>query len=278
MATWAIGDVHGCWRTLEALIDRIRLDETRDRLWLVGDLVNRGPESLEVLRWARELHGRMGDRFQVVLGNHDLHLIARALGVATARRRDTLDAVLTAEDGADLVAWLRRRPFLHIEDIGATTYVLVHAGLPPGCSSADALEAGKRLERHLQGPAPAVLLKQPPPAQQNACATGSRRRALPSTRDRNALAAFTRVRMLDRHAQPHDYNGPPGQAPANLRPWFAVEPRGCSGHTVVCGHWAALGLHLLSDLIALDTGCAWGRRLSAVRLDDRSVTQQPAID
>ncbi len=256
MATWAVGDVHGCFRTLEALIGRLDVDTSRDRIWMVGDLVNRGPRSLQVLRWAHALSDEMGDRFQVVLGNHDLHLVARGLGVAGARRGDTLEEILEAPDAPDLIGWLRRRPFIHFERIGGDDFVLVHAGLLPGWSPKAAHDTGKRLQRQLQGRDATRLL---------------RSRAV-------ALAAFTRMRMLDSAARPHDYNGPLEQAPKRLRPWFEVEPRGCPGHTVVCGHWAALGLQLRTDLVALDTGCVWGGRLTAVRLDDRRVAQKKVVD
>lgn len=248
MATWAIGDVHGCFRTLKALIGRVGLDVQSDRLWMVGDLVNRGPSSLDVLRWARARACEMGERFQIVLGNHDLHLISRHLGIAAARRGDTLDDVLLAADGPDLVDWLRRRPFIRFERLGDTDFVLVHAGLQPGWSPRDAEAAGRLLERRLRGPEAARLL---------------------GSRD-DALTAMTRLRMLDPEGRPHNYSGPPEEAPAGLRSWFDVAPRACDGRVVVCGHWAALGLRLRSDLIALDSGCVWGNALTAVRLDDRA--------
>lgn len=257
MATWAIGDVHGCFRTLEALIERIDLDLGRDRLWMVGDLVNRGPSSLSVLRWARVLEEEMGDRFQVVLGNHDLHLIARHRGLASARPGDTLEDILEAADGADLVEWLRRRPFVHFGRAGGHDFILVHAGFLPGWSSQDAVAAARRLERRLRGPEAERLLR---------------------SRDDEALAAFTRMRMLDADAGFHDYSGPPEGAPAGLSPWFEVEPRGCPGHTAITGHWAALGMRLRSDLIALDSGCVWGGSLTAVRLEDRHVAQKRVVD
>ncbi len=257
MATWAIGDVHGCFRTLEALIDRLDLDLRGDRLWMVGDLVNRGPSSLEVLRWARAMEEEMGNRFRVVLGNHDLHLIARHLGVAGARRRDTLKKVLKAADAPGLVDWLRRRPFVHFERVAGRDYVLVHAGLRPGWSPDDAFEAAGRLERKLRDPKAERLLRR---------------------RSGKSLAAFTRMRMLDKKGRIHDYGGTPEDAPLGLRSWFDFEPRGCPGHVVVCGHWAALGLRLLPGLIALDSGCAWGGRLAAVRLDDRRILEEPLAD
>jgi len=258
VATWAIGDVHGCFRTLQALLGQMELDVRRDRLWMVGDLVNRGPRSLKVLRWARAMEDEMGERFRVVLGNHDLHLIARRLGVAGARPRDTLKKALKAKDAPELVDWLRRRPFVHFERVAGRDYVLVHAGLRPGWSPEDALKAAGRLERRLRGPEAKRLLRRP---------------------NGKSLVAFTRMRMLDGKGRPHAYSGPLTDAPSGLKPWFRVVPRGCPERTIVCGHWAALGLHLEDDLIALDSGCVWGGRLTAVRLDDaRRVLQQKMVD
>lgn len=292
MATWAIGDVHGCFRTLEALLERIDLDFRRDRLWMVGDLVNRGPRSLEVLRWARAMDRSLGDRFQAVLGNHDLHLIARRLGVAAARPRDTLEEILRADDGGDLVEWLRRRPFVHFGRVAGHDHILVHAGLPPGWSAKKTLESSERLGRLLQGPGARRLLRRgsagedrSPPVRETAPtrSTSARPRRTgttgPGARDRAALAALTRTRMLDAESAPHDFNGPPEDAPAGLEPWFRAVPRACAGRTVVCGHWAALGLRLEPDLVALDTGCVWGGTLTAVRLGaERRVLRMKVVD
>ena len=249
---------------------------------MVGDLVNRGPRSLEVLRWARAMDRDLGDRFRVVLGNHDLHLIARHLGVTEARPRDTLEEVLRADDGGDLVEWLRRRPFVHCERVAGRDYVLVHAGLPPGWSAKRTLESGERLERLLRGPHARRLLRRGShgedrrPSVRKGAAPGE---AGPGARDRAALAAFTRMRMLDAESAPHDFNGPPEDAPAGLEPWFRAVPRACAGRTVVCGHWAALGLRLEPDLVALDTGCVWGDTLTAVRLGaERRVLRLKVVD
>ncbi len=281
MATWAIGDVHGCFRTLQALLGQMKLDVRRDRLWMVGDLVNRGPRSLKVLRWARAIEDEMGDRFQVVLGNHDLHLVARHLGVAAARPRDTLKNVLEAADAPELVDWLRRRPFVHFERIAGRDYVLVHAGLRPGWSPEDTLEASGRLKQLLTGQGAQLLLRRESDfvhGQRRPTSTRPLATAGPGARSRAALATFTRTRMLDSGSRPHDWSGPPGEAPSELTPWFRVSPRSCPERTIVCGHWAALGLHLEHDLIALDTGCVWGGRLTAVRLDDRRVVQEGQSD
>ena len=284
MATWAIGDVHGCFSTLDTLIERIGLDVRRDRLWMVGDLVNRGPASLQVLRWARARDREMGDRFQVVLGNHDLHLIARHLGIGRERPRDTLEDVLSAADRADLVGWLRLRPFIHFERIEDADYVMVHAGLRPGWSPPDALETAERLQQQLQGPSPERLLRHERQRKDHGTRSGDDSCRNTNSASRQgadsaaALSALTRTRMLDSKRAPHSYKGPPERAPRGLRSWFDIQPRGCPDHTVICGHWAALGLQLRPALIALDTGCVWDGRLTAVCLDDHRVVQQDCID
>jgi len=267
VATYAIGDVHGCFRTLRRLLKRISYDPRRDRLWLVGDLVNRGPRSLEVLRWAVE----QGDRLTVVLGNHDLHLLARATGLARARRRDTLEEVLAASDHDDLLAWLRGRPLLHRED----GFLLVHAGLLPAWTPAGAERLAREVEEALRGDRAGRLLatlRVEPPHPWQAGLTGAARRRL-------ALAAFTRLRTLRPDGRLcDDFSGPPEEAPRGCRPWFDAPDRKSAGETVIFGHWAALGLLLRPGLAGLDTGCAWGRELTALRLEDRKLSQEPASE
>lgn len=265
MATYAIGDVHGCFETLQRLLRRIAFDSGQDRLWLVGDLVNRGPRSLEVLRWAVE----QGERIVVVLGNHDLHLLARAAGVAEAKKRDTLDPVLAAPDRDDLLAWLRTRPLAH--RMGET--LLVHAGLFPDWSPAQAEALARETEERLRGGASAKLL-----------ATVNEKRAerwknglTGLERARVALAGFAKLRTIDPQGRTcSGFSGPPEEAPPGCRPWFSIPGRASAGATVVFGHWAALGLRVGSGIAALDTGCAWGRQLTALRLDDWKVFQEPA--
>ncbi|HUE39728.1 MAG TPA: symmetrical bis(5'-nucleosyl)-tetraphosphatase [Candidatus Binatia bacterium] len=246
MSTWAVGDVQGCDVTLERLLARIRFG-TGDRLLFVGDLVNRGARSLEVLRRVRAL----GDRAVVVLGNHDLHLLARAMGVAERKRRDTLEEVLTAPDAAELLGWLRARPLLHEEH----DLVLVHAGLLPAWSVADAAAWARRLETELRGPGAAALLagENPP----------------------TALYALTRVRLVRDGEMVLDYDGPPDQAPRGAVPWFAAPARRWQGARVVFGHWSALGLHVSPEAVGLDTGCVWGRTLTAWNAGDGSIVQEP---
>jgi bis(5'-nucleosyl)-tetraphosphatase (symmetrical) len=267
MATYAIGDIHGCFETLQGLLRRIAFDPRQDRLWLVGDLVNRGPRSLEVLRWAVE----QGEHIVAVLGNHDLHLLARAAGVAEARKRDTLEPVLAAPDRDDLLAWLRQRPLVHRH--GET--LMVHAGLFPDWSPRQAERLARDVEERLRGDGAVKLLES---IEQR---TGERwKEGLTGfERARVALAGFARMRTVDSASRMcAGFSGPPDEAPRGCRPWFAVRGRRSAGLTVIFGHWAALGLRIGRGIACLDTGCAWGRQLTALRLDDWRVFQEPAAE
>jgi bis(5'-nucleosyl)-tetraphosphatase (symmetrical) len=265
MATFAIGDVHGCFDTLRRLLRRIRFDPREDRLWMVGDLVNRGPRSLDVLRWAVENDGRI----TAVLGNHDLHLLARASGLVQPKRRDTLAQVLDAPDRDDLLGWLRTRPFLHREGDA----VLVHAGLFPGWTPRQAETLAREVEKALRGDEAEDLLRafdQKAPDQWRDDLAGF-------DRVRIALAGFARLRTLgpDGRMCP-DFSGPPKEAPKGCIPWYAFPDRKSASVNVIFGHWAALGLRVKNGVAALDTGCVWGRELTALRLDDGKVFQEPA--
>jgi bis(5'-nucleosyl)-tetraphosphatase (symmetrical) len=269
VAIYAIGDIQGCWDALRRLLSRVAFDPSRDRLWMVGDLVNRGPESLEVLRWAKGL----GECAVVVLGNHDLHLIGRVLGATSARAADTLDDVLAAPDCNELVEWLRTRPFVHRED----RFLMVHAGLLPGWTAADAVAAARELEAVMRGPdkqAAALLarLHAKDPPLPGATHSDDERREL-------ALAALVRIRCIDPRtgALALHYKGPPNAAPDDLVAWYDIPTRRERGLIVVCGHWSALGLRVRPDLIAIDTGCWMGRSLTAVRLEDNAVFQVDAL-
>ena len=270
METFAIGDVHGCWETLQRLLERLPFDSGRDRLWSVGDLVNRGPRSLEVLRWARETAGEMGERFAVVLGNHDLRLLALAAGVTRAKRLDTLGPVLEAEDSGELVAWLGARPFVHRGGVGKEEWLMVHAGLLPEWTVEDAEAAARRVEAGLAGPLRNALLVR-----------GSE---VPEVEDpalpplRRAFAAFTLLRTLDADGRPCPHSGPLEEAPEGCVPWFRVPGRRTEGRRIVCGHWSALGFRRENGVLALDSGCVWGKRLTAVRLDDGEVFEQETVE
>ena len=260
MAIYAIGDLQGCADELDALLARLAFDATRDRLWFVGDLVNRGPKSLAALRRVHSL----GERAVVVLGNHDFHLLRLAAGQARARAGDTLDEVLAAPDAPRLIEWLRRRPLMHAEG----GYVMVHAGLLPQWSIAKALALAREVEDALRGPHHREFL---------GALYGAEPRAW-----RDDLAGWDRLRVIVNAMARLRFCTPAGEmdvaakgreAPPGYRPWFELRP--ADEAAIVCGHWSALGLKLTGKLAALDTGCVWGGSLSALRLEDRRLFQLP---
>ncbi|HEY8515907.1 MAG TPA: symmetrical bis(5'-nucleosyl)-tetraphosphatase [Candidatus Binatia bacterium] len=263
MATYAIGDIQGCWGTLQRLLERIEFDAARDRLLLVGDLVNRGPKSLEVLRWAM----RNERSVVTVLGNHELHLIARALGAARRKKRDTVDDVLEARDRDELIDWLRTRPLAHREN----GHLVVHAGILPSWTSADAERLAEEAEQAIQSRDAARILE----SLGEPSRTPWREELRGLERLRLILQALTRLRTCTRDGIPClDFSGPPDEAPPGCRPWFAGRKE--KDVTVVFGHWAALGLYLGRHAIGVDTGAVWGNKLTAVRLQDRAVFQVAA--
>ncbi len=270
MATYAIGDVQGCHDELERLLERLAFDVARDRLWMVGDLVNRGPRSLETLRLVRSF----GDAASVVLGNHDLHLLAVAAGAREPRRKDTLDAVLGAPDRDELLAWLRHQPLL-VHDRDAAR-VLVHAGLPPQWDADQAEGCARELEAVLQGPDHDAFFHSmygDHPACWEPALTGAERL-------RYVTNALTRMRYVDAGgALDLDEKGPPGTQSDGLVPWFAHPRRHSRDVTVVFGHWASLQSQVPLDpghrVIHLDMGCVWGGALRAVRLEDGAVLEVP---
>lgn len=260
MATYAIGDVQGCLDPLRRLLDTVRFDPAADRLWLTGDLVNRGPDSLGVLRFVRALGGAA----QTVLGNHDLHLVARAHGYGRAHRSDTLDAVLAASDRAVLIDWLRHRPLL-VREKG---WLMVHAGLLPAWTLDEAAERAGEAEAVLRSEGLEAFLDvmygNTPAAWDDALAGLDRIRVI--------VNAFTRLRYCTAAGEmDFAHKGAPGSQPAGLIPWFDVPGRASREATVVIGHWSTLGLIDRPDLVALDTGCLWGGTLTAMRLEDRQV-------
>jgi len=275
MVTYAIGDVQGCGATLVRLHERLRaagLDEERDALWLAGDLVNRGPGSLAVLRWAAERRRRMGGRFVSVLGNHDLHLLSVAAGVEKRRRSDTLDEVLAAPDRDALLGFLRGLPLLHRAEIGGRPHLLVHAGLLPQWSAAAATAAAREVEAALASadwPKRLRELREHKGTVWRADLSGPERLGA-------AASALLRLRTCTPDGRPClEFSGPPDEAPSGCIPWFDVPDRASRDHVVVCGHWATLGLHLRPDLLAIDSGCVWGQTLTAVRLEDRALFSEP---
>jgi bis(5'-nucleosyl)-tetraphosphatase (symmetrical) len=257
MPTYAIGDVQGCFDELEQLLRDIGFAR-EDRLWFVGDLVNRGPKSLEVLRFVKSL----GRRAVTVLGNHDLHLIAQHEGFERARPDDTFSAVLAAPDRGELVDWLRSRPLMHVEGDVA----MVHAGLLPQWSRARAADLAHEVEAALVGADYREFF---------AHMYGSR----PDRWDedlrgwdrlRVIVNAMTRLRFCTRDGR-MEFHAKGRDAPAGYLPWYETRP--AEPGLLVCGHWSALGLKLTPHVALLDSGCVWGGALTALRVEDRRVWQ-----
>ncbi len=258
MANWFIGDVHGCAETLARLVSRLGPLAPDDRIWLVGDLVNRGPSSAEVLRWASETRN-----VDAVLGNHDLHLLARAAGLGRVRAGDTVDDVLVAPDRERLLAWLRQRRLAVFEP----GFVLVHAGLLPGWNERTAQRRAAGAEAALRGDRCAELLA--------ALARGRRSRARDLGPEVEAASIMTRIRVVEQDGSPRrGFTGGPAEAPAGTRPWFELSPLPSPARPVVFGHWAMLGLHHRPGVWCLDSGCVYGGLLSAMRLEDGAVVQE----
>jgi len=266
MAVYAIGDLQGCYDEFRALLDQLRFEPARDRLWLTGDLVNRGPASLATLRYVRSL----GAAVTVVLGNHDLHLLAAAADPKWLRRSDTLDEVLAAPDRDELLAWLASRPLVH--DDHALGWAMVHAGLPPEWDLATAAACGAEVSAALaadpRGFFGAMYGDQP-----DRWSAG----LAPPERLRFTVNCLTRLRVLTEDGRLLlGYKGPLAGAPAGARPWFRVPGRRSAGARILFGHWSALGYCESDGVVSLDTGCVWGGALTAVRLDRAAAPLQLA--
>lgn len=266
MATYAVGDIQGCCAELQHLLQQVRFNPAEDRLWLVGDLVNRGPDSLGVLRLVKSF----GASAITVLGNHDLHLLAVAEGVSELHHGDTLREILDAPDRDELLAWLRTRNLLHAED----GFVLVHAGLLPQWSVEQARALAHEVETALRGNHHhdylAHMYGNHPDHWRDDLGGYPRLRLITN--------AFTRMRVCTRQGgMEFKFKGAVEDVPEGYMPWFEVPGRASAGATVVCGHWSALGLRVTPGVIALDTGCLWGGALSAIRLEDRKVFQVQCI-
>ena len=258
MASYAIGDLQGCYKSLRRLVDKINFSPESDTLWLAGDLVSRGKHSLEVLRYVKEL----GDSAVCVLGNHDISLIAAHYGVI--KPHESLKAVMKADDREELIDWLRQRPMLHLDhELG---YCMAHAGIYPHWSWSQAQQCAREVEVPLKGATTQRWLENvygDEPAQWSG--------GLQSyERHRFILNAFTRMRgcnpdgslnfTVKGSAKDHQQNG--------LYPWFRLPTRNLLPYKIIFGHWSALGYRNDSQIISLDTGCVWGRKLTAVCLDD----------
>jgi bis(5'-nucleosyl)-tetraphosphatase (symmetrical) len=270
MKTYVIGDLQGCAHEAGLLLEQIAADAhsmEEARILFVGDLINRGPESLAALRRMKALSESSGGRVEALLGNHDLHLLAVAAGVQQASRSDTLDEILAAPDRDELIAWLRRRPLAMFVD----AHLLVHAGVPPQWSAEQTMRLAAEVEEVLRGDAWVDFLAQMygnQPDRWDDALTGTERL-------RCIVNALTRMRLcfpdgrMDFLHKESD-KGPEG---SELLPWFDVPGRRTADVTVVFGHWSALGLVLRPNLVGLDSGCVWGGKLTAVCLDDRTLLQ-----
>jgi len=266
MARYAIGDIQGCYHSLMHLVEQVDFQPGRDTLWLVGDLINRGTGSLAVLRWVFAHR----EHVKTVLGNHDLHTIAVAHHIKPPHRFDTLSELLSAADGAELLQWLRQQPLMVLED----DFAMLHAGLYPQWRLPQARALAGEVEAVLQSPDYVSFLQQmygnQPAAWSDALTGIDRLRAITN--------AFTRMRLLDADGvMEFAFKGELPDIPAGYMPWFMAPDRQSAHDTqvILFGHWSALGLYQGHGVMGLDTGCLWGRQLTAYYLETGQITQVP---
>jgi bis(5'-nucleosyl)-tetraphosphatase (symmetrical) len=258
MALYAIGDVQGCDVALGALLKALKFSADRDSVWFVGDLVNRGPDSLKVLRRVRALGGAA----TVILGNHDLHLLAVAHGCTRLRSDDTLAEVLAAPDRGELFAWLKDRPLMH-ED-SKVSACMVHAGLPPQWDRVLARRCAREFETAIRRDPEKLLARlygdQPDRWDESLAGDG---------RLRFIVNCFTRLRYLDADGRLvlRAKGSPKKLQSQSLIPWFEVPDARWRGSRIIFGHWSTLGYFSNADVTGIDTGCVWGDSLTALRLD-----------
>jgi bis(5'-nucleosyl)-tetraphosphatase (symmetrical) len=262
MATYAIGDIQGCFHAFTALLARLQFNPKQDKLWLVGDIINRGSGSLEVLRWCFQHQSSL----KVVLGNHDLHALAVVHNLKPAHKHDTLQASIHAPDSDVLFKWLRHQPLMHIEN----EYVMVHAGLFPAWSIEKAACLASEVECALQADDYHEFLtnmygNSPDFWHENH--TGmDRLRAITN--------AMTRMRICTENGEMEfEFKGELQDIPSGYTPWFDAPARQSQEAKIICGHWSALGLRQRENIFALDTGCLWGGHLTAMCLETHEITQ-----
>lgn len=265
MSVYVIGDVQGCYDELMALLEQCAFEPGKDKVWLVGDLVNRGPQSLEVLRWAKSQH----DSCVCVLGNHDLHLLAAAAGCAKLHKSDTLNAILNAPDREELLTWLRQQSLVHQEG----DFLMVHAGLWPDWTVQQSLVLAAEVQERLRRDDYLDFLQHMygnQPTRWSDSLQGMERL-------RFIVNVMTRMRLISLEGELDlKFKGELPDAPPGLVAWFD-RPHVRKGVRVLTGHWSALGMTIQPDLITLDTGCVWGDRLTAYRLEDGQVFQQASF-
>lgn len=265
MATYAIGDIQGCYHAFQALLARIEFNQNKDQLWLVGDLINRGSGTLEVLRWCYAHR----DNLRVVLGNHDLHALVVAEGIVAAHRGDTLDALMVAEDRDTLLTWLRHQPLIYKD----ADYLMVHAGLLPQWTVEQSMLYAAEVEDALRSKDYLHFLKHMYgnlPNHWDAELSGL-------DRLRVITNAATRLRICTPEGEMEfKFKGELKDVPDGYVPWFDVPKRATKDIQVIFGHWSALGLQQRENVFALDTGCLWGGNLTAMNLSTKAIVQVDA--
>lgn len=266
MATYIIGDLHGCFAEFQQLLAKADFDPTHDNLWLTGDLIARGEDSLACLRFVKNL----GSRAKTVLGNHDLHFLATALGIKKVKPKDKIDAILNAPDRDELIDWLRRQPLLaeHPE------FVLTHAGISPEWDLATARQCAREVESALQADDYGELLAQMYDNQPDRWSPDLQG----IERLRYAINVFTRMRFCfpDKRLD-FDCKLPPSEVQSDLKPWFELDNPLFSAQNIIFGHWASLiGYPTPPNIYALDTGCVWGNHLTLLRWEDKALFTQAA--
>ena len=262
MATYAIGDIQGCYDELQRLLEHLDFSETRDQLWFVGDLVNRGPNSLEVLRLVKSL----GDAAVTVLGNHDLHLLALAHGNPKHKHSSNLNEVLRAPDRDELIYWLRHRPLLHRDK--KLAFSMIHAGLPPQWTMKTARACAREVESVLRGDRHVEYFlgmygNEPRIWDQDLQGMA---------RWRFITNCFTRLRFCapDGSLQLQRKGAPDNDTHKHI-PWFAHPQRASRKKRILFGHWSTLGFNASHNTWALDTGCLWGGKLTTLRIDPHAI-------
>lgn len=264
MATYAIGDLQGCFFSFQDLLKKIQFNPAYDRLWFVGDLINRGAGSLDVMRWMLEHQSSV----VTVLGNHDLHTLVVAEGFVSAHRSDTIQALLDAPDAPELLGWLRQQPLVHFE----RGYLMVHAGLLPDWTVDQAVALGAEVQLALQAPNYREFLQHmygnDPKRWDDGLTGWDRLRVITN--------AMTRLRICSADGEMEfKFKGELQNIPDGYQPWFELSHRASVNTPIVFGHWSALGLQHKNNVYSLDTGCLWGGHLSAMRLEDRQIFQVP---
>ena len=257
MSIYTIGDIQGCYDDLLRLLDTLSFNENSDQLWFAGDLVNRGPKSLETLRFVKSL----GNAAITVLGNHDMHLLAASCLPKVADKKSSLSSVLEAPDRDELIHWLRHRPLFHHN----AEFCILHAGLPPQWDFKTTQKMANLVEKTLRSADYQMLLKHMYGNKPNIWSSSLKGIA----KQRFIINCFTRIRYCDVNGR-LDFvnNGPLGSQPKTLVPWFDVPKRKSADMRIIFGHWSTLGYHEGPNCYAIDTGCLWGGQLTALKLDN----------